>query len=410
MGKASVIFHIDMNSFYASVEIANHPELEGRPLAIAGKPEERHGIIVTSSYEARKMGVRTTMTVQEAQKRCPGLIVKHPDFPLYRRTSEHLFQMLMSYTPLVEKASIDEGYLDVTGQIERIHPLRLASDIQARIAKELHLPCSIGIAPNKFLAKMASNMKKPMGVTVIRKRELADKLWPLPIGKMHGVGPKTEKILIKDGMFTIGDLARKDPQYIATKYGINMNRLHAHANGNDDRPVDPEAWDRYKSIGHSVTLARDTRSLDLIRSTFQKLASELVIQLHREHVVSYGITVTIRYYDWTTVTRQRSTVQPLNDQDEIVNVAYALFQKNWNHSAVRLLGLTLADFQPVSESTKQLDIFTYQEDAKTERLMGLVNELNDRFGDFTLTPAARLLNEQSSARQNEEETKKTEKR
>ncbi|EST11653.1 DNA polymerase IV [Sporolactobacillus laevolacticus] len=399
MVSARVIFHIDMNSFYASVEIANHPELKGKPLAIAGKPEERHGIIVTSSYEARKMGIRTTMTVQEARKLCPGLIVRHPDFYLYRHTSEQLFEMLKGYTPLVEKASIDEGYLDVSAQIDPTHPLSLAEDIQNRIARQLHLPCSIGIAPNKFLAKMASNMKKPMGMIIIRKRELQEKLWPLPIGKMHGVGPKTEQKFHTAGILTIGDLARQDPHFIAAKYGSNGQRLYELANGEDARPVDPDAWDRYKSIGHSVTLARDTRSIDVIRDTLHKLAEKLTLQLKKEHVTSYELMLTIRYKNWTTVTRHRTTAQPIRNRDEIEGLAFSMFRENWNGIAVRLLGITLAAFQSISESTKQLDLFTYQQDAKTERLIGLIDELNNKFGDHALSPAVRLLEDKRSARQ-----------
>jgi DNA polymerase-4 len=396
MANARVIFHVDMNSFYASVEIANHPELREKPLAIAGKAEERHGIVVTSSYEARKMGVRTTMTVHEAKKKCPQLIVRHPDFALYRRTSEQLFTLLKDYTNIVEKASIDEGYLDVSNWIHRRHPLNLASEIQSRIRAELHLPCSIGIAPNKFLAKMASNMKKPMGITVIRKRELSQKLWPLPIGKMHGVGPKTEEKFSLAGIKTIGDLAASNPDAIEKKYGRNGRRLHDFANGCDVRPVDPDSWDRYKSIGHSMTLPHDTVDLKMIYETMQHLAGKLETKLKREHVASYELVVMIRYHDWKTVTRHKSTMQPLRSWQEILNLAFSVFQANWSGEAVRLLGITLASFQAISESTKQLDLFSYQNDIQTEELVDLIDRINDQFGENTLLPATRLLNKKHS--------------
>lgn len=392
--KPCIIFHIDMNSFYASVEIARHPEWRGKPLAIAGKVEERHGIVVTSSYEARKMGVRTTMTVQEARRKCPGLIVKHPDFELYRMISDQLFRMLETYTPLVEKASVDEGYMDVTDLVCLHHPLKLAQELQHQIADQLHLPCSVGIAPNKFLAKMASNMKKPMGLTVLRKRELPEKMWPLPIGKMHGVGPKSEERFIKMGIATIGDLAKQDLRIIAERFGVYGRRLFEYANGTDDRLVDPGAWDRYKSIGHSVTLAQDTKSDEVIRCTFDKLSEKLDGKIKHKHVVCYEITVMIRYQDWKTVTRHMSAARPVRCKRDIMKYALELFHTHWNGKTVRLLGVTLSSFQPVSSSTKQLDLFSYKNDAKSEPLINLMDSLNEKFGEGALRPAGSLMDDQ----------------
>ncbi|GGL46496.1 DNA polymerase IV [Sporolactobacillus putidus] len=395
--KTRVIFHVDMNSFYASVEIAHHPEWKGMPLAIAGKAEERHGIIVTSSYEARKMGVRTTMTVREARLKCPQLIVKHPDFELYRTTSDQLFKMLKTYTPLVEKASIDEGYMDVSHLIPLIDPLKLAKELQRRIFCQLHLPCSIGIAPNKFLAKTASNMKKPMGLTVLRKRELSEKLWPLPIGEMHGVGPKSEERFHKAGIQTVGDLAKHEPGEIAEWFGVPGKRLLERANGIDDRAVDPEAWDRYKSIGHSITLARDTKSDAIIRQTFDGLSKKLESKIKLEHVVCYEITVMIRYQDWKTVTRHMSSIQPIRSKREIMDDALDLFYKHWSGGAVRLLGVTLSSFQPVSLSTKQLDLFSYQDDARNEPLINLIDRINEKFGDGAIRQAGSLIDQRKNS-------------
>ncbi|WP_100488168.1 DNA polymerase IV [Sporolactobacillus pectinivorans] len=389
--KPRIIFHIDMNSFYASVEIALHPEWRGKPLAIAGKPEERHGIVVTSSYEARKMGVRTTMTVQEAKKKCPQLIVKHPDFVQYRAISERLFQLLGQYTPLVEKASIDEGYLDMTDEMNGIPAAELAKDVQEQIMQHFRLPCSVGIAPNKFLAKMASNMKKPLGITILRKRELPEIMWPMPIGRMHGIGPKTEEQMKALGIATIGDLAQYDSKRIAARFGISGQRLYQHANGIDDRPVDPDAWESYKSIGHSVTLSRDSKSIAVISSTLDSLSEKLAQKIRREHVVSYELTVMIRYQNWETVTRRLSTVQPFCRKEEIKSYALNVFRKQWSGKAVRLLGITLSAFQPVGASTKQLDLFSYEQDAAKESLIKLVDQVNEKFGDGALKPAAILF-------------------
>src|SRR5690625_3148176 len=189
--KARVIYHIDMNCFYAAVEMAHDPSLKGKPVAIAGNPRHRRGIIVTSSYEARDYGVKTTMPLWEAKRLCPHLTVLPPNFERYRTASKKIFQTLAKITPLIEPVSIDEGYMDVTDIEHPKNPIDTAYRIQNHLKSTLDLPSSIGIGPNKFLAKMASDMKKPMGITVLRIRDLPEKLWPLPIEKMYGVGEKT---------------------------------------------------------------------------------------------------------------------------------------------------------------------------------------------------------------------------
>src|SRR5690625_1662495 len=208
--KARIIFHIDMNCFYASVELAHDQSLKGKPVAIAGNPEERRGIIVTSSYEARAKGVRTTMPLWQAKKLCPELIVMRPNFERYRKASQKIFRMLAKITPFIEPVSIDEGYLDIT-ECEHIGtPLEIAHQAQQMILQTLDLPCSIGIGPNKFLAKMASDMKKPLGITVLRRRDLSQTLWPLPVIEMFGIGEKTAEKLNTIDIHTNSDLAKAD--------------------------------------------------------------------------------------------------------------------------------------------------------------------------------------------------------
>src|SRR5699024_4370073 len=188
--------------------MAYTPELKGKPLAIAGNPEEGKGIVVTSSYEARAKGVKTTMQLWQARRLCPELIVLRPNFDRYRAASKEMFQMLAEITPYVEPVSIDEGYMDVTGTEQHGSPIEIAQNLQQRISRELDLPCSIGIAPNKFLAKMASDMQKPAGLTVLRKRDLPHKLWPLSIEEMHGIGEKTAEKLRAIDVTTIGELVQ----------------------------------------------------------------------------------------------------------------------------------------------------------------------------------------------------------
>ena len=201
-----IIFHIDLNAFFASCETTLRPELENLPLAISGEKSSKRGIVTTANYVARQFGVHSAMPLMQAKKKCPSLVVVPANFDLYRKISQQFIELLQTYSDQVEKASIDEAYVDVTHLYHQIHPVKLAQQIQMRIQNELKIGCSIGIAPNKFLAKMASDMKKPNGITVLRKRDLPSVLWPLPIEEMFGVGKASSLILKQLGINTIEDL------------------------------------------------------------------------------------------------------------------------------------------------------------------------------------------------------------
>jgi DNA polymerase IV len=379
--KARIIFHIDMNSFYASVEAAHHPELQGKALAIAGKVEDRRGIVVTASYEARAKGVKATMPVWQARKLCPELIIKTPNFDLYRKASHQLFDLLRGYTPLVEKVSIDEGYMDVTDLSATYHPVKLAQEIQYRVKKELFLPSSIGISPNKFLAKMASNMKKPMGITILRKRDLAKKLWPLAIEDMHGVGKKTAEKLKAFDIHTIGDLAGFDATRIKMELGIQGSKLFERANGLDERVVDPEAEAISKSISQSTTLPEDIATEEEARPIFTKLALNLSNKLKGNKYIAYQIAITIRYHDWQTVSRAKTLKQAVQTQRDIIDIAMLLFNEHWDGRAVRLLGVAAHSLEDAAYATKQLDLFTYEKDAAEEPLIDAIHQLEKKFGE-----------------------------
>lgn len=381
--RARIIFHIDMNSFYASVEMAYDPALKGKPLAIAGNPEERRGIIVTCSYEARRFGVKTTMPVWQAKKLCPDLIIRQPNFDRYRAMSRKIFTLLREYTKLVEPASIDEGFMDVTDALSD-HPVKMAEQIQQRILKELDLPCSIGIGPNKFLAKTASDMKKPLGITILRKRDLPKKLWPLPVEEMYGVGSKTAEKLRQLGIETIGDLARGNDIQLRSVLGINGIRLKEWANGMDTRPVDPEAIYDYKSIGNSTTLAKDTTDQSVLLNTLHSLARTVSARLHNKEVFAHTIAITIRYSDRTTRTRSQKVTNPVQELDDLYRISKNLFLQHWNGKPVRLLGITGQDLIEKGQAYEQLDLFTY-EDIAEESLLEVVEELKDKYGDDIIT-------------------------
>jgi DNA polymerase IV len=378
--KRRIIFHVDMNSFYASVEAAYNPSLKGKPIAIAGNPEERKGIIITCSYEARAKGVKTTMPLWQARELCPNLIVLRPNFARYREASSNMFQILADYTPYVQPVSIDEGYMDVTENSHLGNPIELAETIQKRILNELDLPSSIGIAPNKFLAKMASDMKKPLGITVLRKREIPTKLWPLPIHEMYGVGSKTAEKLKEINIFTIGDLAKANVYDLKTLLGINGERLYHRANGIDPRPVDPDAVSDFKSIGNSKTLPYDTTDEREIDSLLQSLSETVSARMRRKGVVAENIQLTIRYFDRKTITRSRQLHDFVEFHDDIFRIAKELFYSNWNQKAVRLLGVTANQLVDKNELTKQLDIFTFEEEVKNEKLYDVIDSLTEKYG------------------------------
>ncbi|UOR12373.1 DNA polymerase IV [Halobacillus amylolyticus] len=375
-----VIFHVDMNSFYASVEMAFDPSLKGKPLAIAGNPEERRGIVVTSSYEARKYGVKTTMPVGEAKRLCKNLIVMSPTFERYRAASREMFKILADVTDTVQPVSIDEGYMDITACHEQGSPPEIAERIQSRIKDELDLPCSIGIAPNKFLAKMASDMKKPMGITILRKRDLQHKLWPLPIEEMYGVGEKTASKLRNIGVETIGDLAEHPVLDLKRVLGINGERLQSRANGIDEKPVDPEAVHEFKSIGTSTTLPHDTTDEAEVRQVLRKLAAKVEARMKNKGVLAQNVQLMIRYHDRKTVTRSRQLSDFIGTADELFQAAFQQFDEHWNQQPIRLLGITAQDLAEKNELTQQLDLFNYQQYAEKEKLYHVIDTLTEKYG------------------------------
>lgn len=379
-GMVRIIFHVDMNSFYASVEQAYNPELKGKPIAIAGNPKERRGIIVTSSYEARNKGIYTTMKVGEALKKCPELIILPPDFPKYREASKAMFSILKSYTKIVEPVSIDEGYMDVTDLSKERHPLEIAKEIQLRIWNELDLPCSIGIAPNKFLAKTASDMKKPMGITVLRKRDVPKQLWPLPVIKMHGVGESTAKKLNSLNIYTIGDLAHSNEGLLKKELGKNGVRLRLRAKGIDSREVDPNAIYDTKSVGNSTTLPYDITDMKEIEKTFQQLAEKVAERLLAKNLCGATISIQIRDCHWHNQTKSKTVQNPLYLKNEIYTEAMKLFHKCWDGTPIRLLGVTISNVQDRKYIAEQLSIFNYNQYTKEEPIVEIINEMERKFG------------------------------
>lgn len=381
--KGRVIFHIDMNCFYAAVEMAYDPKLKGKPVAIAGNPEERKGIIVTSSYEARAKGVKTTMPLWEARKLCPDLIVLKPNFDRYRQASQQMFQILAEITPNIEPVSIDEGYLDISHAHYLGNPIKVAERLQQQILKELDLSCSIGIAPNKFLAKMASDMKKPLGISILRIRDLSDVLWPMKVEEMYGVGKKTTEKLHAIDVYTIGDLASRDVYDLTHLLGINGERLKNRANGIDDRPVDPDAVNDFKSIGSSRTFSHDVTNENEINKMLRDLSLNVERRMKRKEAVGSSLQIMIKFHDHKTITRSKKLHQYIDEVDDIFRISQDLFQKHWNLEPIRLLGVTMQDVEERKNIAHQLNLFTYEQEIAKMKLESTVKKLTTKYGEDT---------------------------
>lgn len=374
-----IILHIDLNSFYASVEQKYDPSLKGKPVAIAGNPKERRGIIITCSYEAREKGVYTTMNVGEARRKCPDLILLPPNFDRYRAESRAFFNMLKEYSDVLQPVSIDEGYLQLP-IIEGQNVIQHVQNMQNRIWTELQLPCSIGIAPNKFLAKMASDMKKPMGITILRKRDVPKVLWPKNVIEMHGIGKSTSEKLNKLGIHTIGELAIADEFILKQNFGINGPRMKQKANGIDERPVDPQAIYDTKSVGNSSTLSYDVTDRDELYTILSQLSEKVAGRLKAKKLAGATVSVTIRTADWETYTRSMSINNAIHLKEDIVEHAWKLFIKHWNEDPIRLLGVTVSNVCNIKETTQQLTFFNFEEYIKDEPIIKLVDQIEEKFG------------------------------
>ncbi|MCR2820322.1 DNA polymerase IV [Lederbergia panacisoli] len=388
--KGRVILHVDMNSFFASVEMAYDASLKGKPLAIAGDEEQRRGIVVTCSYEARKYGVKTTMPVWEAKKLCPQLIVKKPNFDRYRNASQAMFEILRHYSELVEPVSIDEGYLDITESFELGTAIEIAKAIQQSLLNQLDLPCSIGIAPNKFLAKMASDMKKPLGITILRKRDIAHAIWPLPTLEMHGIGEKTAAKLLALHIHTIGDLAKASDLQLKAHLGIRGLQLKERANGIDSRQVDPDAAGENKSIGNSITLPRDISIQSKLLEILESLSISVSSRLKKKGYVTKNIAITIRYNDRKTISRGKKIINPIVEAEDIFQAAKTLFLHNWKGDPVRLLGITGQDLVDEENAYEQLNLFSYEKAAQKEPLYNAIDKIKSKYGASILQKGSDL--------------------
>ena len=399
------IIHVDMDEFFAAVEKLDNPDLRGKPLLVGGDPKAR-GVVATASYEARVFGCHSAMAMAKAVRLCPHAIVIHPHFERYSAASKQVFEIFRQFTPLVEGLSIDEAFLDVTGcerlhrkigtdpiyfpharegrmdaeEINRVRPyFSIAREIKARIRAETGLTASVGVSFNKFLAKLASDLKKPDGLVVIGPSQVREILDPLPVTKIWGVGPAAAGQLERLNVRTIGQLARADAQLLRRTFGAEMAEHYlALAHGRDDRPVETEG--QAKSVGQEETFAVDIDRLDPLRGVLLGQVQEVARRLRADRLKARTVTLKIRHGDFTTITRSRTLDAPTHSTDDLWDAAKAVLEE-WaakQFRPLRLLGMHASNL--TGEHGGQLGLFTEAGDQKRQRLDKTVDDIASRFG------------------------------
>ena len=395
-----VVFLVDMNAFFISCEMTRNNSLVGIPAAVAGDPKRRSGIILAANYEARSYGVKTTMVLHQALKLCPKLILVPPDHHFYQKKSEEVMALLSNYTPVLEQNSVDEAWLDMTGTEGLFGtPLKAAKRIMDEIKDRLGLPCSIGIAENKFLSKMAAEMKKPLGITELWEPDIPVKLWQLPVNEMYGVGAKTAEKLNRIGIKTIGDLAKSDVKLIVKTFGKGGSEMHLHANGMDDSPVQAREDDDMKSIGRSTTLPEDVSDVEKAKLILMELADDIGMTARRHDKKGHTVHITLKYSDFRVVTKQ-ATIPATCTTREIYRAGCSLLEQNWNQShPVRLIGISLSGFHEDSVSD-QLSLFDQMESNpvkdKSRQIDEVMDKIRNRHGTETITFATLVKKEKGS--------------
>jgi DNA polymerase-4 len=375
-----IILHIDMDAFFISVEQRDSPTLRGKPAAVCGSLSR--SVVTSATYEARPYGIRAGMSIQEAKRRCPQLILVEGNHSKYTETAARIFSILKKYTPLVEVASIDEAYLDITQSLLLFQsPLFIAQSIKDQIRESEQLTCSIGVAPNKLLAKLGSRLKKPDGLVVIRKEEVEEVLRDLPVSKLNGIGPKLEETLNSIGIFTCGQLGKCSVSVLSKRFGVIGERLQEMGLGLDDSPVIPfDEEEDAKSISHSVTLEEDTSDANVLRKVLLQLSEKVSRRMRKEGFYGKRIAITVRYSDFFTFSKQKTLSKWMNSGNEIFQQAFEIFGSISHPKPIRLLGVGVS---LLKKEGCQLDLFEKRE--KKDNLLQAMDRVNERFGDWTLT-------------------------
>jgi DNA polymerase IV len=395
---ARVILHVDMDAFFVSVELLRRPELQGLPVVVGGTG--RRGVVAAASYEARRFGVFSAMPSMRARQLCPNAVFLPGDYDAYAAASTEVFEVFRSYTPHVESISLDEAFLDVTGSVRLFahDGVAMAQQIRERVLERTRLTCSVGVAPNMFLAKMASVEAKPRagpdgvdpgpGVFEVRAGEEVDYLHPLPVRRLWGVGPATYERLSRLGVSTIGDLAAVSPVALRGVVGpAAATRLHELAAGFDDRRVDSDR--PIKSVSHEETFAFDLHGRDDLRTELARLADGVASRLRADALAARTITLKVRDATFRTITRSRTLSRPVDSASAITETVHGLLDKAPVAGGVRLLGVAASKFAEPAEQL-QLDGLDDGNDPLWSDASRAIDRVRSRFGGSAIGPASAL--------------------
>lgn len=372
-----------MDAFFASVEQLDDPACRDKPVLVGG--DGPRGVVAAASYESRVFGCRSAMPMAVAKRQCPHAIVKPVRFERYHAVSADVFAILETYTPLVQPLSVDEAFMDVTGSLRLFGPPEhIAAEIRRRVREGLGLTCSVGVAPNKFLAKLASDLDKPDGLTVIREHEIERRLSPLPISRIWGIGPKTTKRLAELGVKTIGDLKKLPDELLRKRFGIEADRYLRLSVGDDEREVTPDH--NAKSIGQERTFGQDLIEPEHVRGVLLQHVEHVGARLRKHKLLARGVSLKIRDGEFNTITRAASTERATDVTDELWRAARSIFDE-WakdHFRPIRLIGmqairLTHQDDQP--------SLFADPKHEKQRKLDGALDRIHERFGERSIARA-----------------------
>lgn len=388
---ARIIIHVDLNAFFATAEQIRRPEYAGKPVIVGGLGPR--GVVSTCSYEARSYGVRSAMPIGEARMLCPNGIFLPGDYAYYEMLSRSFFGYLKNYSSLVEAASIDEGFVDMTSLLAKEKdPMAKLVSLQQGLLKQIGLKCSIGVGPTKFLAKMASDMKKPMGITVIRRKDIKKMLYPLPIDNFFGIGKKTAAFLRSKGINTIGDFAyeitENEPdmrKYFKKRFDYYVESI----NGYGDDVVNPERPDP-KSIGHSQTFMTDTDDYDEIKTVIESLSQEVSEGLIKEKKKCKRLVVNVKDYTFKASSKSLNLIEPVFEADDISKMAKKLFADNYSGKLIRLVGVTAGNLVPFKDRNAQMSLFE-ESDYEEDKTQVLIDSLNRKANKKVVMIASEAL-------------------
>lgn len=385
-----MIIHVDMDAFYASVEELQRPELVGRPVIVGGDPDRR-GVVAAANYVARRFGIHSAMPSSTARRNCPQAVFLPPRLDLYAEISGRIHQIFERYTPLVEPLSLDEAFLDVTGSVGLFGPeVEIGRKIKADIRGELRLVASVGVAPNKFLAKIASDLEKPDGFVVVDPGRVQEFLDPLPVGRIWGVGKVGNRWLQKLGIHTIGQLRRLPIDLLGDRFGSGGEHLWKLARGIDDRTVVPDH--QAKSISHETTFAVDIAEEEVLRAWLLELTEQVARRLRRHGLRGRTVQLKVRFADFSTITRSQTLGEPTDVTEELWQTAAEILAKRLpaKHLPVRLLGMGVSNLDASGQVQRQLF-----DDKRQTQLDAATDAIRDRYGRESIGRAGTMKKDQT---------------